>query len=750
MPDSPDINFLKPNRERRQYTSKTINQAFNEFLNLQTADQTLLKKYHETLMGDGEKFAKVFYDYLMASPITANVLEAYQVQGGTIDDLVNKQVQHLFGFLSGQINDASAQRMAQIGELHQQYGIEPVWIMGAYKLYLDHLQMRIRGNKEINDKDCIPLENTITKLLFRDMGLMLEGYWDANLRRLAEEKKKVTDLQNQITGLLANIPQLLWSIDIIHNQPLYVSPTAKEICNMDIDIPIPCLGWTIPEDRQKVESAWQIALQGEAVEVESQVRQPDGEQRWFRRLFYPYMNEAGDVVRIDGLMEDISESKATLERLNILATTDSLTGLTNRMLFNDRLYQAITAAKRDGGHEVVMMLMDLDHFKEINDALGHATGDEILIDVAQRLQLVLRTSDTLARLGGDEFGILLPKIKDGHRSAEKIAEKFQQQFIKPFRCGGNELYLGVSIGIAVYPEHGDDVATLMSRSDVAMYSAKNTEAAYRFYDTQLDTHTQQHLQLSGDLRHALERDELVLHYQPKIDLQSNSVVGAEALIRWYHPIHGLIRPDEFIPLAERTGLIRSITEWVIENAVAQSKVWFDAGYEIRMAINLSVRSFQSAGLVDGISDLLRDLNMPADFLEIEITENLLMSDIANISQMLTQISEVGVSIAIDDFGTGYSSLAYLKKLPLNTLKIDKSFVMDMVDDENDTAIVRSTIDLAHNLGLSVVAEGIESAEIVNLLVELGCDGGQGYHFSKPQPPEKFLTRVQELFVPLNI
>ena len=743
MSDSFNIDLNKSFHETRTYTRTTINQAFNDFLRLQICDQKLLQRYHDILMQDGEIFAKIFYDYLMTSPVTAKVLEEYQMQGGLIDDLVKKQLQHLFGFLSGRIDDASAQRMASIGEVHQRYGIEPVWIMGAYKLYLDHLQRRIRNNTEIKDSDRATLENTVTKLLFRDMGLMLEGYWDTSLLMLSKEKEKVIELRDQITSLLANIPQLLWSIDVISKRPLYVSPTAHKICDMDIDTPIPCLNWTIPEDRPKVELAWQNALQGQATEIESRVKQPGGEQRWFRRLFYPYKNKAGDVVRIDGLMEDTTEVKATQERLNVLATTDSLTGLTNRTLFNDRLTQAIAAASRSSDHQVVMMLMDLDHFKEINDTLGHPAGDKMLIKVSQRLQTILRKTDTLARLGGDEFGILLPEVKDGRDAAKKIAEKIQQAFVSPYHIDDNELFLGVSTGISIYPEHGDDVDTLMRRADVAMYGTKNTEKGYMFYDAKLDPDAQQNLLLSGDLRHALKRNELVLHYQPKVDLKSNSITGAEALIRWHHPEHGLISPDEFIPLAERTGLIRPITNWVIETAVKQSKAWLNSGYELKIAVNVTARSFQNSGeLVDRIDNVLKSLNMPADSLEIEITENLLMSDIANISTMLKRISDLGVTIAIDDFGTGYSSLAYLKTLPLHTLKIDKSFVLDMANDENDAAIVRSTIDLAHNLGFSVVAEGIENSETLDLLVMLGCDGAQGYHFSKPQPPDKFLARLQ--------
>jgi len=727
-------------RAQRRYTGDDLNAAFNDFLHIDAADLRLLRANHDALLLGGERFAEIFYAYLLNYPATAQVLEHYQAGGGKIENLVKKQLQHLFAFLEGRIDEESAQNMAHIGEVHYRYRIEPVWIMGAYLLYLEHLQTLIRTSAAIRAADREALDAAVTKLLFRDMGLMLEGYWNAAGKALHLEQDKVVNLQEQITSLLSNIPQLLWSVDVVENRPLYVSPSAREICNMDIDMPIPCLGWTIPEDRETVRLAWQKALMGHKVEVESRVQQPSGEQHWFRRVFYPLRDATGRVVRIDGLMEDTTDAKAMIERLHALATTDNLTGLPNRALFNDRFTQAIAAATRSENQQVVLMLMDLNHFKEINDTLGHPAGDQILVMVARRLSTALRDSDTLARLGGDEFGILLPDVKDGRKTVDKVANKLLQCFVAPFKCGDNELYLGAAVGVVVYPEHGEDVDTLMSRADVAMYGSKNRDVGYLFYDAALDPNAQSRLQLATDLRHALERNELVLHYQPKIDLQSGGIEGAEALIRWQHPQHGLIPPIQFIPLAERSGLILPITDWVIETAVRQCQAWSDAGYRMRVAVNVSGRVFQDPKLVDRIAQTLKTAGAPADCLEIEIIENVLMSDIEHISRTLDRLSELGVHIAIDDFGTGYSSLAYLKKLPLRTLKIDKSFVLDMAHDDNDAAIVRSTIDLAHNLGYWVVAEGIENPVTHRMLTELGCDGAQGFHFSHPVPAPDF-TRL---------
>lgn len=735
------LNSNPPRAANRSHN--TTNEAFNDFLKLIKSDQKLLLHYHSALIEDGHTFTKIFYDFLFESSITAKFLKKYEEQGGVINDLVTSQLQHLFGLLSGNIDNVSAQRMAYIGKIHQRHGIQPVWIMGAYKLYLDYLQNKIRSHTEIKDCDRATLEDTVTKLIFRDMGLMLEGYWEFNLQLFSEEKEKVTDLRDQMTSLLTNIPQTLWSIDVINNKLLYVSPNIEDIHEIDVDPPIPCLNWTVAEDKEKVKDAWKTALSGQTIEIESRVKTPSGQDGWFRRSFYPYKNALGAVTRIDGFMEDTTAAKESLEKLNTLATTDSLTGLINRTLFYDRLTQAITSANRNGDHQIATILMDLNNFKEINDTLGHSAGDKVLIEVGKRLQTVLRETDSLARLGGDEFGILLLQVDDPYHAAKKIANKIQHVFTDPYYINNTELFIGASIGISLYPQHGNDVATLMSRADVAMYSAKRAEDSYRFYQAKLDPNSQQKLLLSNDLRHALVRNEFVLYYQPKIDLRTNKITGAEALIRWKHPKRGVISPDEFIPLAERTGLIKPITNWVIETAIRQCKVWHDAGNNLKVAVNVSARSFHKTGsLVDTIDSLLQRFDLPKNCLEIEITENILMTDINNTSILLDKINDLGVSIAIDDFGTGYSSLAYLKKLPLDTLKIDKSFVMDMATDDNDATIVRSTIDLAHNLGLSVVAEGIENIETLNLLIKLGCEGAQGYYFSMPQSADNFLTQLQ--------
>lgn len=727
---------VKPSRPARRYDTQSLNQAFAEFLGIEPADHRLIARYGEDLLRDGEAFARVFYAYLKSYPSTAEILKRYEARGGNIERLVQMQVDHLHGLLSSPADETSVKRLASIGRAHSEFGIEPVWVMGAYLLYWNHLQAIIRTGKAISEADRPRLEDAVMKLLFRDMGLMLEGYWDAAMTTLREERNKVGELQEQVTSLIANLPQVLWSVDVIANRPIYISPNAREVCHLDIEMPIPCLHWTVPEDRETVVRAWQQALAGKRVEVESRVRKPNDEQRWFRRVFNPFMDASGRVIRIDGLMEDATESKRTLERLHTLATTDSLTGLHNRTLLHDRLQQAIFAAGREPDRRVVLMMMDLNHFKEINDTVGHVVGDEILRMVGQRLRGVLRDGDTLARLGGDEFAVVLPHVTDGPESARTVGQKLLECFVAPFRYNDEEFYVGAALGVAMYPDNGEDVDTLMSRADIAMYGAKHKDVGLVFYEPTMDPHNPQRLQLLGDLRHALARNEFVLYYQPKVAMHSGEVVGLEALIRWKHPVHGLIAPDEFLPLAERSGLINPITDWVIHSALTQARSWHASGHLLEIAVNVSARTLQEPNLNGTLQAEIEQAGLAPELLELEVTENVLMSNIDQVAGMLANVGGLGVRIAIDDFGTGQSSLAYLKKLPLHTLKIDKSFVLAMSHDENDAVIVRSTIDLAHNLGYEVVAEGVEDKETWDLLAVLGCDIAQGHYVSPPIEAER--------------
>jgi len=712
----------------------STNRAFDDFLQLTTRDRKLLTRYRPTLMRGGERFARVFYDYLLAFPATAEVLKKFQKRGGNIENLVRRQMAHLSKLLSGEPSVSSDRRLAHIGAIHHRHGIEPAWMLGAYRLYLNHLQALVRRNPSIADKDRAALEASLIKILFRDMGLALEGFWQGNLSDLQREKTKVGELQAQVTSLLANIPQVLWSVDVASNRAVYVSPSTEDISMADTDLPIPSNGPTLAKDRRKLRQAWNKALSGERVEVDSRVRQPDGEVRWFRRTLCPFVDTNGDVTRVDGVMEDATDSKHMVQKLHTLATTDSLTGLPNRALFKDRFKQALHAAARRN-REVVLVLIDLDHFKEINDTLGHPAGDQVLTLIGQRLSTLLRASDTVARLGGDEFAVLLPDVPNGRKTAARFLKKMLKSFDSPLKVGDNELFLRTGIGVAVYPEHGGDAATLMNNADVAMYGTKNRDVDYLFYDNAPTPNGSEHADLLGDLHHAIQQRELVLHYQPQIDVRQRRVVGVEALVRWNHPQHGLMTPKEFLPVAERSGFICALTYWVLNRAARQCAHWQRAGWSMRVTVNVSPRALRDPDFFERTRQILRNANIAAPWLEIEITESALLNDFEHIRAVLLQLAALGVRIAIDNFGSDHSSLAPFEKLSVNTLKIDSSFIQRIVADKRAATVARSALELGRDFGCTLIAAGVENRITWERLSQLGCDHAQGFLVSKPLTPD---------------
>jgi diguanylate cyclase (GGDEF)-like protein/PAS domain S-box-containing protein len=435
-------------------------------------------------------------------------------------------------------------------------------------------------------------------------------------------------------------------------------------------------------------------------------------------------------------LEDITERRAFEEQLNFQATHDALTGLPNRLLLRDRLEQALSAAARRAG-EAAVLLIDLDRFKEINDTLGHSYGDELLRQVGPRLGEVLRDGDTVARLGGDEFAVLLPAV-DGVAEARLVAGRLQAALHRRFEVNGVGLDVEASVGIALSPWHGTDTEELLRNADIAMYVAKELKAGAVVFEPEEHQTAPSRLTVLGDLRSALERDgELFLQYQPKFTLDGERIEGAEALLRWQHPQRGPIPPAEFIPVAEGTGIILRLTERVLDMALGQLRRWRDAGVAVPVAVNLSTRCLLDAGLPDLVERLLAEHGVPASLLRLEVTESAVMGDASRCLEVLQRLHDLGVRLSIDDFGTGYSSMAYLRRLPVDELKIDRSFVLGMTTTQQDAVLVRTAIDLGHNLGLTVVAEGVEGAEHVSALRELGCDIAQGFHYARPMPDVEF-------------
>ncbi|MDC4203907.1 MAG: EAL domain-containing protein [Candidatus Manganitrophus sp.] len=456
--------------------------------------------------------------------------------------------------------------------------------------------------------------------------------------------------------------------------------------------------------------------------------------RVFEQLSQPHLLDGEPVGRVWSF-RDVTDWKRAEERLIELAHFDQLTGLPNRTLFQDRLRQALPQASRNG-KLVALLFLDLDRFKLVNDSLGHTVGDLLLKEAAGRLTRCVRKSDTVARLGGDEFIVILTNITSVHDAA-KVAQKILDDFSRPFGLQGPELFVTPSIGITLYPFDGDDIDLLLKNADTAMYRAKQMgRNNYQFYSAEMNTATIAQLTLESSLRYALKREEFLIHYQPQVDLKTGRITSVEALLRWQHPSLGLVSPQEFIPIAEETGLIVPIGEWVLRTACAQAAAWQKANLPLmHMVVNLSIRQFKQPQLIETVERILGETGLSARHLGLELTESMLMENEERTVATLTQLNKLGIQISIDDFGTGYSSLRYLKCFPIHILKIDQSFVREIETNATDAAIVTSIIALARNLGLRVVAEGVESAAQLKFLRANGCDGMQGYYFSKPLSSE---------------
>ncbi len=473
----------------------------------------------------------------------------------------------------------------------------------------------------------------------------------------------------------------------------------------------------------------------------------DGSLLWEKARVSPVKDSEGKTTHYVAVLEDVTEQKAQREALEYMAMHDALTDLPNRSLFYDRLYQSILRAEHEK-KPFAVMLMDLNQFKVINDTLGHFVGDRILKKIASRLQIDVKSYDTVARMGGDEFLVLLNDIDEAH--ALTVAHRLLEVVRQPLIIEGHNFDISVSIGIALYPRDGDDPDLLIQRADVAMYSAKSLASGVAIYDSSLDNNTVGRLELLGEIRQSLEANHFCLHYQPRINLNNMAVEGVEALVRWQHPQQGLILPDNFIPLLEETGHISSLTRWVFRHAIEQLSIWQVDRPELTLSINVSTKDLCDQGLAIDLADIMQEYNVSSHSVILEITESALMQYTHYTRHTLSALELLGIKLAIDDFGTGYSSLTYLKEMNISELKVDKSFVINMVSDENDEVIVHSTIELGHNLGLQVVAEGVEDARTCKALQLLRCKYAQGYYFSPPVEAEAFTEMLQTKAIMLGV
>lgn len=477
----------------------------------------------------------------------------------------------------------------------------------------------------------------------------------------------------------------------------------------------------------------EVIEQGGVSSFEYELSMPHGLTQFEARIIYLQADK-----KIVIIVRDITEQNKAAEVIRKHAYFDNLTSLPNRFLSLDRLWQMLKKAKRNANN-VAVFFLDLDDFKKVNDSLGHEVGDKLLVEAANRLKLVVRESDTVGRLGGDEFIVLSQALISGHDAID-IAENLLGIFREPFKIDGRELSLTVSIGIAIYPENGGSASDLLRNADTAMYQAKALgRNAYSFFTRAMNDITLRRIEIEGYLHNALERDEFEVYYQPKVNIVNGNIIGAEALLRWHNPVLGNVTPDEFIPIAEHTGLIVPIGEYVVQQALDFLGDWQSAHQKnYTIAVNLSPRQFRDKKLIDFIKKSLNDANIKPESLEFEITEGVLMIGNSYIDGALAELHKLGVKLSMDDFGTGYSSLSYLRKYSFDVLKIDRSFVSGITLKKSDCDLVKATIVMAHSLGLLVVAEGVEIREQLTLLEELGCDLAQGYYFSKPIPAKELI------------
>ena len=484
---------------------------------------------------------------------------------------------------------------------------------------------------------------------------------------------------------------------------------------------------------------WEILLSTGNWQGELMDRRKNGEvyPKWLSITVV--RDEKGDITNFIALFSDITERKASYERIQHLAQFDALTNLPNRTLLNEYLDMSIGVAKRSKA-QLAILFLDLDRFKIVNDSLGHHAGDLLLKIVSDRLTNCIRETDTVARLGGDEFVILLPSIKEPG-DAVSVAQKVVDAIAVPFLLEGNEVNIGTSIGIGIYPDNGLDRSTLIKNADAAMYHAKeNGRNNFQFFSSEMNDKSFEQLALENDLRRAIKNEEFILNYQPQIDVLTGKIVGAEALIRWQHPEKGLVPPNNFIALAEKCGLIVPMGEWVIKTACAQNLAWQKEGLPpMLIAVNIAAQQFRQKNFKESLMEIIGDIGLDPHLLELEITESALMENADSVLKTLHSLKEIGFHLSIDDFGTGYSSLSYLKHFPLDKLKIDRSFVIDITEDSNNNAIIETIINMGHNLKLKVIAEGVENAEQLATLKGLMCDEIQGYYFSRPLSPQDFVV-----------
>jgi diguanylate cyclase (GGDEF)-like protein/PAS domain S-box-containing protein len=563
---------------------------------------------------------------------------------------------------------------------------------------------------------------------------------------------RLKESEEKLESILNSLEDVVWSANAVTFELLYLNPAAQKVYDRKIaeffNNPNLRLEVIHPEDRKRIEiqKAFKILLESGNLDLEYRIIRPNGEIRWLSDRSHVVKNEQGEAVRLDGIIYDITDQKIAQEKLIHDALHDSLTGLPNRILFLERVEMILKQTQRRSHYLFAVLFIDLDRFKTINDSLGHVAGDELLIQVASLLHGCLRGTDTVARLGGDEFTVLLD---DFHAIEDvvTITERIQNKLSQPFNLGEHTVFTSASIGIVISSHKYQQAAELLRDADIAMYRAKELgKARYAIFDQNMYERTMKLSKLERDLRLALQHQQFSLHYQPIVSLATGQLTGFEALLRWYQPEQGFISPVDFIPIAEDTGLIVPIGEWVLYEACRQMRFWqikYASAKSLKISVNLAIQQIKSASLLENLNRILIETGLDGNSLKLEITESMLMDDGDATIDLLSQIRAKRIQISIDDFGKGYSSLSYLHRFPINTIKIDRSFVSCMSSDRENFEIVRTIATLAHTLEMDLVAEGVETFEQLTQLKSLGCEFGQGYFFAKPLDSNAASTMLAE-------
>jgi diguanylate cyclase (GGDEF)-like protein/PAS domain S-box-containing protein len=680
------------------------------YLDIQPDDLAALRAVSPLLKPHLDTVIEAFYAHLRQFPGLRAMLEDPQVA----QRLQKSHVTYFERLTDGEIGADYVQNRLRIGLVHHHCGLEPIWYIGAYRKYLDELAAVIRHLLADAPARVVPVLQALGKVASFDMALALDTYIECG-------RRQVLELKEYSERIISSLPCGIIVADddgqvrTVNQAMLALSGfSEEELLQRRRDTLVP------PGRHEPGEAAPQPN--------EFLFRRRDGDTAWVKATFAPMHAAGGGTVTV---IEDISQRKRYEEDLVRMANYDALTGLANRSLLLIRLDHAIAGARRQQRCAAILFL-DLDRFKTINDSLGHDAGDRVLVEVGRRLQRVVRETDTVARMGGDEFVVSLSDLHD-ETPAAILSHGILDAVSRPMLIHGHEVALSCSIGISIYPQDGADARQLLKNADAAMYQAKALgRCNYQYYSPEMNARTLDRLTMENSLRHAIERRELVVLYQPQYSLATGAITGVEALLRWQPQGRAMIMPDEFIPIAEETGLIVPIGEWVLRTACAQQVAWMQAGLGcLRVAVNLSARQFRQAGMESMVEQALLDTGCDAGCLELEITESVLMDRPDSAVATLQRLSDMGVRLAIDDFGTGYSSLAYLKRFPIDVLKIDRSFVSDIPGSTDDAAIATAVTALAHSMQLAVVAEGVETEVQRDFLAALRCDYAQGYLYSKP-------------------